>query len=1010
MTGPVNKLVRQIREILASNGVNGPIESLAAEYARLSEEAAHRLDSCATMIAKGSEYQALQLAETEPALLDLLAALSFAETPEWAELCAAQRAPVASRFDPRAVQALDHLYGKGITANHPLYKDYRSAVTSRDDVKALQIVRSIVRLNPGDANGSAELARWENKFFQRRLQELRGALARGDESAVLNELGELERLAPSEKLAELPEAIQAMAIRRKDEREAAVELSERLVASLEEERRGGSWRMVGDSLARLDALQTEHHFKLPPAAAAICAGMKQYYEAERARASESERFRKAVAAAGAVADDVDARLSSPGSLTLRRTESLFLDLTRRWNEIEQFRRPVDDPVGARIGAAISGLRAQLRRLQFRQRVLQMAGGAVALLILGVAAWWAFSAYRARDYERQLTTLQSDGQVDAVEKMAAYLRTEQPGLAARPVLRARLDALEKWTQDERTNQREAETILAELEKMNAGGFDAENPTRVANELSTDARLIAALPAGLQTTPRSRLAVVRNQFQTYLEGSRDKLTAHNDEALSSLEMIAGTQLTYDEAKATIAGALEKIEPELKSLEALLHPPLKALELPEAQQARVAALRKRFDLFQGELSALKEISDALLQATTLEAYRDALDRFKQSHLAQVSEVNHARKLLAIFPKPDEMLGSLLIPEDPAGWAYAKRDTSGVAFAPDTVTPTEIAKLLALRENIYLNNIWEATLVDYTHKGDRHEVYSQGELKKDGPREVGDGLQTTSWSGAIFDPALKGESIVFAPVNLSSTRSTAGTSGTGEIDRNRLSAVSQGLAQIELNRMTDSTGVKYEKPLLGVFDGLVRERDVSPIFKGYMMQQLASIMSYRAYAWGAMYCPSLKDDVKKLNALCKGTALRGEDWLLERKRTEFLPLLTPFFHELESRNYLAEARANRDLIRAAVKAGIHYGGFIGDDLRARLLGEANAGVALWAVAASNGRLTRFRTPEGEGMADEKFARFSPVVFVPVDTETLEMAASRAAKSTPAGEAKSGGIPLFAP
>jgi len=41
------------------------VESLAAEYARLATEAGRRLESCATMMEKGSEYQALQLAETE---------------------------------------------------------------------------------------------------------------------------------------------------------------------------------------------------------------------------------------------------------------------------------------------------------------------------------------------------------------------------------------------------------------------------------------------------------------------------------------------------------------------------------------------------------------------------------------------------------------------------------------------------------------------------------------------------------------------------------------------------------------------------------------------------------------------------------------------------------------------------------------------------------------------------------------------------------------------------------
>src|SRR5271156_3604170 len=158
---PATKLINQIRETLAIGGANAPIESLALEYARISQEANQRLESCSAMIAKGSEYQALQLAETEPALLDLIGELSFAEMREWSEFCLNQGLPVAPRFDGKAVQALDQLYAKGITANHPLYKDYRSAVSSRDDARALRIIRSIAHLNSEDADAKRELARWE---------------------------------------------------------------------------------------------------------------------------------------------------------------------------------------------------------------------------------------------------------------------------------------------------------------------------------------------------------------------------------------------------------------------------------------------------------------------------------------------------------------------------------------------------------------------------------------------------------------------------------------------------------------------------------------------------------------------------------------------------------------------------------------------------------------------------------------------------------------------------------
>ena len=63
------KLIRQIREALSTENSNAPLETFAQEYARLCHEASQRLESCAAMLLKGSDYQALQLAEEEPCLL-----------------------------------------------------------------------------------------------------------------------------------------------------------------------------------------------------------------------------------------------------------------------------------------------------------------------------------------------------------------------------------------------------------------------------------------------------------------------------------------------------------------------------------------------------------------------------------------------------------------------------------------------------------------------------------------------------------------------------------------------------------------------------------------------------------------------------------------------------------------------------------------------------------------------------------------------------------------------------
>ena len=107
MSVSATKLVREIREALGVEGVNWPVESLAADYAQLCQGACQRLDSCAVMLGKGSDYQALQLAEAEPGLLDLLATLSFAEVPGWVAFCEGRQLPLPPKLDPKAVQSLD---------------------------------------------------------------------------------------------------------------------------------------------------------------------------------------------------------------------------------------------------------------------------------------------------------------------------------------------------------------------------------------------------------------------------------------------------------------------------------------------------------------------------------------------------------------------------------------------------------------------------------------------------------------------------------------------------------------------------------------------------------------------------------------------------------------------------------------------------------------------------------------------------------------------------------------
>ena len=78
---------------------------------RFCADAERRLDRVDAMLKQGSDYQALQVAEEDPPLLDLAASVSFGEERNWQLYCDAHGLKVAPRVDTRIIQDLETLYG-----------------------------------------------------------------------------------------------------------------------------------------------------------------------------------------------------------------------------------------------------------------------------------------------------------------------------------------------------------------------------------------------------------------------------------------------------------------------------------------------------------------------------------------------------------------------------------------------------------------------------------------------------------------------------------------------------------------------------------------------------------------------------------------------------------------------------------------------------------------------------------------------------------------------------------
>jgi hypothetical protein len=997
-----SRLIRAIREIL--RGMPAPeIGSLAAEYDRLCREASQRLEQCVAMLGKGGDYQALQLAEAEPILHDQIAVLSFAEAPQWIERCLAQGLPVPPGFDPRAVQTLNALYSKGISANHPLYKEYRAAVSERDDGRALRVVRTIARLNAGDANAQGELQRLENKFFQAALAELRAALPTHDEPRILHALDEAERLGTPEKLAKVSEYAPAVEVRRASQRHEAIALSEKLAGSLADDRAMGAWRAAAEKLARLRALQSEHGFTLGSAAAASCAEVQTWVAAEQGEADAAQHFQSALSEAGAFADETETRLAGAGRLTLAELEQYDVELQRRWRAVEQTRRSIPEDATLRFARVSEHLRGELlsRHRQRRRRFITVAVS--ALVVCGVAAFFAVQSYRGQEAASRLSALRSQGEVEAAEKLVLDLRGA-PSFAAQPVLRDRLDETAAWIAGERATLAQASELIAELEAAARSAFAGRDANDLATKLQSATELLDRLARGLRPPPGARFAVVRNELDAHFVQASKSLNREAEAQLASAEQLAAQRLSYDGDESAMRTTLAEIDLILQKLESRLQPPFEALALPGPLQARVRALRQRADLFRDELALLANTHEQLLQATTLDAYREALAGFDKSRLVQTGAVADARKLSAAFPQPDDILAALLLPDDPEGWAAAKADRTEPGLMPEKVLETELVKLIGLRDERNLGSIWEATISDAASRAPR-TLYSREPIFE--RRSIVGGFEQVEWTAGFYDPARHPTTLTFMPAQTYRSGSTAyGSSGIALKDLRR-SAAALALERLALERMTNAAGDRYERSLLRVFDDLAALKDPPPAVKAALWQRLAEVLALRPHEWGLHYCASLRHDLVEFARLLDGGAVGSGDWMLPARAEDLNTRFGPFFKNLESRSYQAEARLHRSLVRAVVEAGLAYGGFVDGAGRAHVLGEARGRGDVWGLASDPAaKIARLSVASGEVPG---LARFTPLFFVPLDRKTLLAELSQKVRGFSTGPIPTPTVPFFA-
>ena len=901
----IDKLIARIRGQLEIGTPDLEARTLASEYLGLCQRARERLEQCNTLIRNGNDYAAFQIAETEPDLLTLCSQLSFADSERWHTLCRERGLPSGFVLDEQHILAVEGLYGKSIGENHPLYREYRDAMRTRDEDRALNILRSIVRINPEDPTARSELTRLSAKFIRESLNNLEKLLDENKEDEAISLMGQMERFGDDD-LNSKPQWINALNHRITLLRQKASQQIPSLIQEAESAKHSGQWDLCINTLAKIRTLERDHQLSLTEEVQNSIHSLENW-AGELATTHEAEAAIKSNTQQLITQWEVLSESIQNGKSPVVLISSLNDWLERANNFAEHLPAGLIDEVN-------SALKLSRSRLT-RRYVLLLSAWIAGFLVLAGAIFYAYRIQELKsEARRNFQEIRSLLEIWDTEVAAQKLSSDNKNYILTEKSSEFLDEyseIKKLIQEQREKNAQLRTEANYMQQALKSGINLSNYA----EINTHAKAYIQAVSQVGSKAHEELNKLCPDPALILSTCQ-KITEENRTQLFNLRIELKKSLGSNEKISDLPNAIntiEKIRPLILSLSIA---GVKDLDEANAEIDR-ANIR-----ITSESNALSQIQ-SLTQCTDLKLYLNALGSLTKnntanSHLNKCAQtiINHSPKILTL-PR------SVLAPHMGAMWDnIPNTDTSGL-FQPSELTPFEsnIVQALAdtrtalslrryyVRQNSSegikkLRSVVISGELDIERKGFNggiEYVLSAKELNRDGE------LVDSTWSRREFRTE-KGEFI-------SRGEDLVEETPLGELDYLR-----------QFNRFFEVKNGQLSEPIIRKLD-LVR-RSPAPFFelRAYQLQELFKVANQRPEVWGILYSPSAQRDAEQLRRITQNS-INSYDFLFKEKWSEVMGDLKSILLRQGGCTYAEEARFWRSLMATLRTQKMIYVGFQSDE-----------------------------------------------------------------------------------
>jgi hypothetical protein len=878
------RLVRKVAEVASQPASDTQTAKLAHDYAEACRAANRRLEQCALMIEAGQFLQALQLAETAPPLLDLITLLAFRQAAEWRAYCQAHQLPWTEPFYDKYIRLLNEAYGKGITSDHPFYKDYRRAVMENDDARAFSILRVISRLNPSDANTKEELKRLEEKLLRVKLESLRQVVAAGDPVNIQNSLEQLEA-------SGLPVPASHPVWQ-----QAQVARCQLMLRRAETLRQQELWQEVEVVVEEIHAYATRYNVRLPEADADIWTALEEWTTQQRAAYAAEQDFQRAVSALEYETNSLAAQRATGTRLNKADATAAVDSLAGKWREAERFGFPLTEELTGQCKECGAWLQQQIQAANRRKRLLTIVTALLILGAIGAAIPYVLSKARKENYAQQFEQLEAARKVSEVESLLA---AAPDSWKADPRMVDSLGQAKSFLTKEKDLKQTFDQKLAGLQRIAAAGFRSALAQAGPDRASCEHALNQLAPE-YQSASRSALSAWDSQWQAFRNAELGVLLTRAEEAAVVLTATNGVE--------PVRAALPQIQAMLPGLAPLqAQPPELAPELVD----RVGRLTNNIESWAARVGKWEQAQAALANAPSVDRYLEALDQLVASTFASVAQKTAVARIEGLQINQEMLLGQLLLPDNRAAWNTLTNVTSwSASLMPEQPTSQEKDLYFKLRDDKNMRDVYAYELITNARPGNpyrSHPVFAQGPITND---------QGFGKAGLVHDPTLFRDSLRFV-------RTSYSDYDYSKVNRLYRLPECDSYENLGLGQLIDANTGNYQKPILQIFDQLNQDTKASAVFRAFVTFKLWAVAQARPAEWGLTWCPSVDAHIQALTGL-DANEIQSGDWMVPERSRKFETPLQEYFQKARAVPLEKQALFLQQLVRGACAKGFLFAGFV--------------------------------------------------------------------------------------